>query len=451
MEYKKQNFQDRVVDASGNVITEGTTLCASHLNYIEDGIDYIINGTKCSFVTGKYIEQYSGTVTSNADWNYCETYFDVTPGDIITFEGVSTGGNMVIYYDSNKNRVANGQGSLTYTTPTGVSYMRINVHKNYVDAVSLVVAGKVIIGTGVFERLEKLEKVDTNANSSSGTKNFHVGSSYEFKRLRDGIAEAVKYPYSTVYVHSGVYDLSQEFATEIANESGKGIGLKNNVHVIFERGAYVKALFDNSSNWVYTWFEPFYAVETDGGFTLENLDIEASNTRYCVHDEHNGNHKYINKYINCRMKYTNTHSNVSYVQCIGGGTGENCTIVIDGGYYESSTTHGYSTYGTYGTPENCQQPISYHNGNRSECDNRIIIKNVYLANRGYFRFGNHGPSTLKSHIEVSNCSTGLPILNMFETTGSSPSANFDILAFNNTVREEKVPFDFSRVINIIED
>lgn len=434
MEYVKHGFKN------------GKVLYAEGLNHIESGIDFIINGVKASFVNGKFITLSNGAISANADWNYCETYFNVAEGNTISVQGVSDSGHMIIFYDSNKVFVSSSTDKSIHTVPSGVSFMRINVYKNYLDTITLDVNGITLIGAGVLSRLEKLE----NASSSGGGKIFHIGSSYSFTRLRDGIAEAVKYPNSLVYVHPGVYDLKEEFASEIAAQSGSGIGLKNNVHVIFERGAYVKALFDNSNDWAYVHFEPFYAVQADGGFTLENLDIEASNTRYCVHDEHGGQHKYINKYINCRMQYTNTRSNVSYIQCIGGGTGENGLIVIDGGYYKSSTTHGYSTYGTYGTPENCEQPISYHNGAGNTCNSRIIIKNVYLANRGYFRFGNYGASTIKSHVEISNCSTGLPILNMFETTDST-NANFDILAFNNIVREEKVPFDFSRVIDIIED
>ena len=38
MSYEKQTFVDRVVDASGNVTTEGTKLKAEHLQHIEDGI-----------------------------------------------------------------------------------------------------------------------------------------------------------------------------------------------------------------------------------------------------------------------------------------------------------------------------------------------------------------------------------------------------------------------------
>ena len=38
MAYERQTFIDRVVDASGNVLVEGTKLRAAHLQHIENGI-----------------------------------------------------------------------------------------------------------------------------------------------------------------------------------------------------------------------------------------------------------------------------------------------------------------------------------------------------------------------------------------------------------------------------
>jgi hypothetical protein len=41
MKYEKQTFVNQIVDSSGNVIQEGTTLKAEHLNHIEDGISMV--------------------------------------------------------------------------------------------------------------------------------------------------------------------------------------------------------------------------------------------------------------------------------------------------------------------------------------------------------------------------------------------------------------------------
>jgi hypothetical protein len=276
-----------------------------------------------------------------------------------------------------------------------------------------------------------------------------VGAGQTYTRLRDGIAEAVKTKGSTVIVYPGTYDLTSEFATEIAAATGgqTGIALGNDVTVKFMSGAYVTALFDNSSSWVYNYFSPFYS---SGNFTLENANIKASNTRYCVHDEMSGSGTYYAKYINCNMEYANTHTDVNYVQCIGGGLGEHAYITIEGGQYKSSTTVGISSYGTYGTPENCQECISYHNGRVATCDSKIVVKDVYLKDRGYMRFSCYGESTIKSPVEVNNCSEGLPIMFTYETN-TYHNINYDIVAYNNTVRNDTVEFQFEKLIDLIED
>ena len=225
-----------------------------------------------------------------------------------------------------------------------------------------------------------------------------------------------------------------------------GIAIGNGIHIIFYDGAKVTALFDqndyDSTTWrkIYDNFQPFYA--SGGDYVLENLNIEAKDTRYCVHDENNGIGTYSRKYVNCNMKYTNTHSDINYVQCIGGGLGEHGTIVIDGGYYESVTDYGIPSTGG-GAVSDAQQPISYHNGNNSNCDGSIIIKNVYLKNRGYFRFGWYGPSSIKTQIQINGCSTGLPTLVKSEVANNSNPVNFELTEFNEDVRTTGVHWELS--------
>lgn len=274
------------------------------------------------------------------------------------------------------------------------------------------------------------------------------GSGKQYTRLRDAVAAGVLAG-RTVIVYPGTYDLTSEFASELAAETGSaGIALGNGVHIIFMAGAYVTANLDGSSAWAYDNFQPFYST---GSFTLENAHIIASNTRYCVHNEHGRNSTpYTAKFINCHMEYTNSRQNVKYVQCIGGGLGLHGNILIDGGFYKSSTEYGYSSYGSYGTAQNCQQPISYHNSSLAGADSKIVIRNVYLADRGYFRFGNHGSSTMLSNIEISGCSVGLPTMNMFETV-DDVAMNLSFVLYNNTIRNNAVPFDFSRLIGLYEN
>ena len=248
---------------------------------------------------------------------------------------------------------------------------------------------------------------------------FKCGPNQEYTTLRSAIASAIQVKNATVIVYPATYDLSIEFKDVLDSKNGTGIKLDNGVHVLFMAGSYVKANLALDS-WALTNFEPFKAV---GDFTLEGLNIECTNTRYCVHDEHSDTEQtYINKYINCNMTY-HPNGEKTYVQCIGGGLGRNGYIDIVGGKYT-----------TVIDDVNYDIPISYHNnGTYNDSYSVINVSNVYLANKGYIRFGNHGPSTFKTNVNINNCSFGADIQHIMETNADNID-NFEILEFNNIIR-----------------
>ena len=265
----------------------------------------------------------------------------------------------------------------------------------------------------------------TQLNAVGRTITCGVGK--DFSRLRDAVGEAINSPNNTVIVYPGVYDLAEEFSEEIANHSGSGIALRNNIHLYFMPGAYVKCLIDVSNDWAESHFEPFWVNSTLGSdFTIENMNIVAKNCRYCVHDEHYGKQSYHHRYINCQMDMTSEHETPHYVQCIGGGLGEHGYIEIIGGVYSSHATHG---------GDSSQIGISYHNGDNVNADSKIVIKDVYLKDKGYIRFGAYGPSEKASKALVCGCSFGQPIANIQEISGGSATL-FDLLEWNNELRTQ---------------
>ena len=259
------------------------------------------------------------------------------------------------------------------------------------------------------------------------------GAGKQYTTLRAAVNAAIQKKGTTVIVYPGTYDLTQEFATELANHSGSGILLANDVHLKFLAGAYVTCLVDVSNTWAYANFEPFRvdAGDANTNFTIEGINIKCKNTRYCVHDEYFGaDVKYIHKYINCHMEQTDENQLAHYHQCIGIGLGKNGTIIVDGGYYKSYSLY-YEPH--YTSADDMQQPITAHNGNNANCDGRIFIKDVYLADKGYLRFGNYGSSTILTPVEVCGCRMYKPIMLMNETWDSQQVTNFEIIAFNNEI------------------
>lgn len=266
--------------------------------------------------------------------------------------------------------------------------------------------------------------------SGSDEKVIRVGFGQDFTTLRAGIAEGIKTRGTRVIVYPGTYDLTQEFAAEISAASGTvGIVLDNDIYVEFLAGSYVKALFPTSSDWISTYFNPFRGKD----FTLDGLNIEVSNCRYCVHDEQSGQDvKYRNVYKNCIMKNTvdREESGVTgdlFHQCIGGGLGMYGYIEITGGEYTSIRNDS-----EYPFDEN-PNAISYHNGISPGCDSKIYIRDVYLGEDSIFRFGYYGESTIKTPVFISGCSMGGAIVKRAEASGWTKD-NFEIIEWNNTVR-----------------
>lgn len=254
---------------------------------------------------------------------------------------------------------------------------------------------------------------------------FNVGPSRTYTRLRDGIARAIRTPNSIVRVDPGLYDLTVEFAEELAQnpETAYGIILSGNVTVIFDAGAYVKAIVPLDAN-KRRYFAPFIV---NGSFTLDGLNIEVANTRYCVHDDNANLVSRNTTYKNCIMKnhsaiYTDQQGDHCFYQCIGGGMGVNQKVVIENCVFDSMK----------GNDSNCAA-VSYHNGNSNLCDGALFVSDSYFKNLNGVSVQYYGPSQIVSVLYANNNSFGRAIACIPEIEGV-PYENFTVLEWNNVIR-----------------
>lgn len=261
-------------------------------------------------------------------------------------------------------------------------------------------------------------------------KEFHVGSSREYTSLKDAVAEAIKYPYSTVYLDGETFDLVQEFGGQSALDSWRpaadytmyGISLGNGITI--KGTPYTKITFDyqGTNENIFQRFSPFnYEANLGIGFTIDTITIESKNCRYSIHDEAGGSKKaYRNVYRNCTFTHDSTGCSWGAHQAIGGGLGEDSLIEI----------------------ENCNMTsvgiddtISYHNpGNPSNvhAKNLIYVKNSYLS--GTTLFANYGNSEDMSVGYTIGCSLGLsPKLERKIVTDRKD--NMKIIEWGNTIRQ----------------
>lgn len=241
-----------------------------------------------------------------------------------------------------------------------------------------------------------------------------VGIGEDYQTLKEGIEYATQFQNSIVKVKKGTYDLVEEFEDEL--ETSVGLILKNNVHIIFEVGTKVKFNYNGNSEHVHTSFSPFNSGVN--GFVIENLDLEASNCKYCIHDERgNSTDFYHNVYKNCRMKLDNSQ-NPDWVnpQNIGAGLA-NGVIEI----------------------ENCRfnNWISFHNNNGTQTNSKsnVYIKDSYFES-GSVILGSYGNTTEISNFYISGNFMNSNIIN--QDTSSTPLINVELHAWNNVIAGKNI-------------
>ena len=254
---------------------------------------------------------------------------------------------------------------------------------------------------------------------------YHVGSTREYTKIKDAVAEAIKYPNSKVYLDGETFDLVKEFGLDYLNSfnssdsSMLGIVLENDVSVIGT--ARTKIVFDyqGGNEKIHERFSPFLlGYNNYGGFTLENLDIKSINCRYTVHDEAGGKeYPNYNHYVNCTFYHDSSNCSWGAHQSIGGGLGRQSTIIIENCHI---TTIGMDN------------PVSYHNCQYADAKSLVVVKDSWIS--GNTLISNFGPSHEKSRMIVCGCSLG-KAPNVINNVSSENYENVELVEWGNTIRE----------------
>ena len=102
-----------------------------------------------------------------------------------------------------------------------------------------------------------------------------------------------------------------------------------------------------------------------GSYELHDGNLVANNIVYAVHDEASGLEKeYLRKYVNMNMKYIKGDKSQYLSKCIGGGTGQNGSVIIDNCFFDS----------------NDYKDVSYHGTDNNTGTFNISITNSYFSN-----------------------------------------------------------------------
>lgn len=239
---------------------------------------------------------------------------------------------------------------------------------------------------------------------------------------------------TTVYVQGGVYDIIEEMgdayfsAFTASTSENSGIVLTNGVRMVFSSSAMVTCNYTGSNSYVKSKFSPFVVDKGQHtGFTLENLHLEASNVRYCVHDDTGGQQTpYRNVYRNCHMYIDNTANTAwSAEMCIGGGVGAGTEVLIEGCWFGCGVTKGWNP-----------KVVGYHNcdASWSPCRANIVIRDCYFDGVSTCGCSHYGEHNEMSRMMVTGCSLAVVPSTRFENESAFNQENFELIAWGNEVR-----------------
>ena len=192
--------------------------------------------------------------------------------------------------------------------------------------------------------------------------------------------------------------------------------MKNNITIIGSSQAYIKFNYSGSNDNVKQLFSPLNSGYK--GFTLIDVNVIASNCRYCMHDERGySTDEYHNIYKNCNFYLDNTNNTAwTSKSCLGGGLGKSGSIDINGCIFESKNA------------ENDNGVLSYHNNAIEGSKSNLRIINNYLKT-GTIRFAAYGDSTEKSVMLVGNNHINSEYIVTKEVT-TAPQMNIELINLN---------------------
>ena len=261
-----------------------------------------------------------------------------------------------------------------------------------------------------------------------------INGTGDYTSLCAAIDAAVEYPNSIVRVKRGTYNAIDEmkalkgssyfdnFAT-----STDQIYVRNGLKVICEPGTILEAHYTGANTVVNTHYAPLNFSNSDG--YIEGLEIDASNCRYCIHDDQwTYTEPYKHTLKNCRLIMDNSQ-NAAWDRrlAFGGGLGVNGYIIFEGCYFKAAGLPAeYNNQSIYGS-------AGYHNSPDSNAQSTLVINNCYFADGSTFRLTRHGDSTKMTRAFVSGCSLGREMELTYEQTSTS-AQNCEIIDCNNVIR-----------------
>ncbi|MBP5448702.1 MAG: hypothetical protein J6Y01_01150 [Spirochaetales bacterium] len=425
-----------------NTIDETTNIDVDFINNMgktetgfnndDDNIIYYANPVPAGKMISKIILKPSPTLNTT----YSKVYLLTVSGSTVSIvkaipitPPINTSGHTIdINYTTDTDTYVGicGRGSTKYSVDTTgtadhCKYVSRTTLTNPTDRNDIVLISDIKVRDKVVDNVYTKSEIDRLITPENI---ITVGTGKDYEKLALAVYIGVQTPNTTLIVYPQTYDFVEELAT-LDTQNTTGLSLYNNIHIKFLPGAKIVCNYTGPNTYINQNFSVFNAniTKDDADFTLENVEIEASNIRYCIHDEmHNGaDESYKHVYKGCKMSLDNSANPVwSATQCIGGGLGINGNIEIEDCLFSTESTDSSELV-----------DVSYHNNDVTSCVSKVNLKNSKLS--GTARFSYHGTSALKTRCIVSNCSLAEAPIKRAESVGSTVD-NIDLIAYCNEIR-----------------
>lgn len=425
-------------DVKSNLYTEENTANLLYLDAVTPNV---------------YISDTNGNEVTYDNWGATD-YIPVAGGQEYVFIGCYSQGGTYEYirtdyfafYDANKEYISGGYNIRgIITTPYNAKYIRESSNLPAFTSTMYATMFGLNSDLGSFvgqktkaDYIEPSSELvpsefltDTVKNVIGKTITVEKDGTGDYTTLKDAVEYSASHEDTTILVGSGTYDLITEFgasyfADMTTSNQRQGLQIGNGVHIIFSSGAKVTAHYTGDNDAVKTCFSPFNFIQGSKGFTLENLTLEASNVRYCVHDEAGSaatpDH-YKNVYKNCRMTIDNSqNASWQHHQCIGGGLGLHGEIIAEDCVFIDAYNINYRV-----------PAVSYHNAAGAGAKSRIVVKGCWFSKDATVRVSWYGTSEeMTEAIVHDNSVTVAPYTSAEES--SATVENVQMFAWNNEIR-----------------
>lgn len=366
--YQTSKLSSEIVEIENGVIGEPTYELYSQVDFtVEDDIIYMVSRADGSLIR----QESSGGV-------FCSTIIECSENEKykLSFRHTSLLDSVIVadinntilesYYTRDNTESVTVE-DFDIIIPNGAKYIYLSSTK--------------AIGFGV--KCSKMQKIYERLSNIKQTIIVDKNGGGNFTKVSEAINSANEN--TEITVKSGVYDILEELGDDYLNSydgSSFGVLMPKNSKLKFCAGAKILCNYNGTNNAIREFFSPINS--TRGSVEYEDVVIEASNVKYCIHDEHGGEvEPYTATFNRCNLYLDDSQNELAYSRsCIGGGLGKYATVEVKNSIFESvgEQIGGTVSYHTSTNIDDAVCHVNIHNNYFVGDDDTARVYSAYTGN-----------------------------------------------------------------------